>query len=75
MALLRVTGGLAIVTESFGRLQKDAARETPDAVLILDKPQMLSEFGAPGRIRTADHCVRSAVLYPAELRARARKLN
>jgi hypothetical protein len=27
------------------------------------------DFGAPGRIRTADHCVRSAVLYPAELRA------
>jgi hypothetical protein len=32
------------------------------------------EFGAPGRIRTADHCVRSAVLYPAELRAPARSL-
>ncbi len=29
------------------------------------------QFGAPGRIRTADHRVRSAVLYPAELRARA----
>ena len=29
------------------------------------------EIGAPGRIRTADHCVRSAVLYPAELRARS----
>jgi hypothetical protein len=27
--------------------------------------------GAPGRIRTADHLVRSQVLYPAELRARA----
>ena len=26
--------------------------------------------GAPGRIRTADHLVRSQVLYPAELRAR-----
>ena len=28
------------------------------------------EIGAPGRIRTADHLVRSQVLYPAELRAR-----
>src|SRR5208282_1694365 len=28
---------------------------------------------APGRIRTADHLVRSQVLYPAELRAQARK--
>src|SRR5688500_4689168 len=28
------------------------------------------ENGAPGRIRTADHLVRSQVLYPAELRAR-----
>jgi hypothetical protein len=27
--------------------------------------------GAPGEIRTPDHCVRSAVLYPTELRARA----
>jgi hypothetical protein len=27
-------------------------------------------IGAPGRIRTADHLVRSQVLYPAELRAR-----
>ena len=26
--------------------------------------------GAPGEIRTPDHCVRSAVLYPTELRAR-----
>ena len=31
-------------------------------------------FGAPGRIRTADHLVRSQVLYPAELRAPARSL-
>jgi hypothetical protein len=30
--------------------------------------------GAPGRIRTADHLVRSQVLYPAELRAPARSL-
>jgi hypothetical protein len=29
---------------------------------------------APGRIRTADHLVRSQVLYPAELRAQARSL-
>ena len=29
---------------------------------------------APGRIRTADHLVRSQVLYPAELRAPARSL-
>ena len=27
--------------------------------------------GAPGEIRTPDHLVRSQVLYPAELRARA----
>ena len=27
-------------------------------------------YGAPGRIRTSDHQVRSLVLYPAELRAR-----
>ena len=27
------------------------------------------EDGAPGRIRTSDHLVRSQVLYPAELRA------
>ena len=26
--------------------------------------------GAPGRIRTSDHLVRSQVLYPAELQAR-----
>lgn len=29
-----------------------------------------SENGAPGRIRTSDHQVRSLVLYPTELRAR-----
>ena len=29
--------------------------------------------GAPGEIRTPDHCVRSAVLYPTELRARRDK--
>jgi hypothetical protein len=28
-------------------------------------------FGAPGRIRTSDPQIRSLVLYPAELRARA----
>ena len=28
--------------------------------------------GAPGRIRTSDHLIRSQVLYPAELRARLR---
>ena len=27
-------------------------------------------YGAPGRTRTADHLVRSQVLYPTELRAR-----
>lgn len=27
------------------------------------------ESGAPGRIRTTDHLIRSQVLYPAELRA------
>src|SRR5262245_35866602 len=32
--------------------------------------QNATENGAPGRIRTADHLVRSQVLYPAELRAR-----
>ena len=30
----------------------------------------LCENGAPGRIRTSDHLVRSQVLYPTELRAR-----
>ncbi len=30
---------------------------------------------APGRIRTADHLVRSQVLYPAELRAQAGKFS
>ena len=30
--------------------------------------------GAPGRIRTADHLVRSQVLYPAELRARGKRI-
>ena len=30
--------------------------------------------GAPGRIRTSDPQVRSLVLYPAELRARSRKI-
>ena len=34
---------------------------------------LLVKIGAPGRIRTADHCVRSAVLYPAELRAQPRR--
>ena len=33
-----------------------------------------SRIGAPGRIRTADHLVRSQVLYPAELRARGRRI-
>ncbi len=28
------------------------------------------EYGAPERIRTSDPCLRRAVLYPAELRAR-----
>ena len=32
----------------------------------------VEEDGAPGEIRTPDHLVRSQVLYPAELRARAR---
>ena len=31
-------------------------------------------YGAPGRIRTSDPQVRSLVLYPAELRARSRKI-
>ena len=31
------------------------------------------EIGAPGRIRTSDHLVRSQVLYPAELRARGER--
>ena len=31
-----------------------------------------AKIGAPGEIRTPDHCVRSAVLYPAELRALGR---
>jgi hypothetical protein len=39
-----------------------------------DRFAVYQNFGAPGRIRTADHCVRSAVLYPAELRAPARSL-
>src|SRR5690554_4860700 len=34
-----------------------------------------SESGAPGRIRTSDHLIRSQVLYPAELRARRAILN
>ena len=29
------------------------------------------DFGAPGTIRTSDPQIRSLVLYPAELRARA----
>ncbi len=38
---------------------------------LIDLPTIAKfVIGAPGRIRTADHCVRSAVLYPAELRAR-----
>ena len=32
------------------------------------------QYGAPGRIRTADHLVRSQVLYPAELRARGGRI-
>src|SRR5208283_1838775 len=32
-------------------------------------PNILVKRCAPGRIRTADHLVRSQVLYPAELRA------
>lgn len=35
---------------------------------------MGEQKSAPGRIRTADHLVRSQVLYPAELRAPARSL-
>lgn len=31
--------------------------------------EAFSVYGAPGRIRTSDHLVRSQVLYPAELRA------
>ena len=38
------------------------------------KPALIKErvlkSGAPGRIRTSDHLIRSQVLYPAELRAR-----
>ena len=34
-------------------------------------PRMFLIYGAPGRIRTSDHLVRSQVLYPAELRARS----
>ena len=33
-------------------------------------PVGLSSYGAPGRIRTSDHLVRSQILYPTELRAR-----
>ena len=62
---------------TFGRLVEPACCQS--AVRIV--PTMIGryrqmaveprdQFGAPGRIRTADHCVRSAVLYPAELRAR-----
>ena len=32
-------------------------------------PASIYEYGAPGRIRTSDHLVRSQVLYPTELRA------
>ena len=37
----------------------------------MKKPAYAGFFmgGAPGRIRTSDHLVRSQVLYPAELRA------
>ena len=53
----------------------DPARHQPHALDEV-QPQNLEEMrggswnGAPGRIRTSDHLVRSQVLYPAELRAR-----
>ena len=34
------------------------------------KTQAIEFFGAPDTIRTCDPCLRRAVLYPAELRAR-----
>jgi hypothetical protein len=36
--------------------------------------QIFCDLSAPGRIRTADHLVRSQVLYPAELRAQRREV-
>ena len=38
---------------------------------MVDEHEMRSPSGAPGEIRTPDPLVRSQMLYPAELRARA----
>ena len=46
---------------------KPHATETPPNKRVPQHPHV---NGAPGRIRTSDHQVRSLVLYPAELRAR-----
>ena len=58
-----------------------ASDSTTHAMLRPEKPVTTSEDakasasrknGAPGRIRTSDHQVRSLVLYPTELRARTK---
>jgi hypothetical protein len=41
----------------------------PRKTMLPAKSQVIDLTSAPGRIRTADHLVRSQVLYPAELRA------
>jgi hypothetical protein len=46
---------------------KPHATETPSNKRVPQHPHI---NGAPGRIRTSDHQVRSLVLYPADLRAR-----
>ena len=49
---------------SFGDLNTIVRRVRAIVLFIKHK------FGAPGAIRTHDPCLRRAVLYPAELRAR-----
>ena len=47
------------------------ARSMPAFAVKMRATNSLSSYGAPGEIRTPDPQIRSLVLYPAELRARA----
>jgi hypothetical protein len=50
------------------------AAELHPAQYLLEPSYPQRKYGAPGRNRTANLCVRSATLYPIELRARTVKI-
>ncbi len=72
-------GELENLIEAVNRVCGDNSRKSPALVLLKQKAVTAEDDnrlnvevknGAPGRIRTSDHLVRSQVLYPTELRAR-----